>query len=413
MLKVIYSNNMVQLAARLADLQQSQPLSPLEAETVIVQSNELSRWLSLFLAQHHGIASHIDFPYPSAFIWALFRRLLPDIPKQSSFSTDAMAWQIYELLPACCNQSGFEAITAYLDDRDDPVKRYALAHRIADSFDQYLMYRPDWIQRWEQGEKPHWQAMLWQKLIAGDSSPKHRANLLAQLKVYLSSQQDIPTGLPSRIAIFGLSALPPVYLELFELMARHCDIYLFVLSPSEEYWGDLVDEKTRSKQLLSSPEQASYSTIDHPLLASLGKQGQEFFEQLQGCQHQDEQLFVPPQPTHLLGKLQHDIFELSQFENNSQQKYQVGAEDDSIMIHACHSAMREVEVLHDQLLALFERHPELSPTDVVVMTPDVDIYSPWIDAVFANAATEHFIPYGIADSGIQQQSRVKSEAKRS
>ena len=409
MLKVVYSNNMVQLAARLADLQQSQPLSPLEAETVIVQSNELSRWLSLFLAQHHGIASHIDFPYPSAFIWALFRRLLPDIPKQSSFSTDAMAWQIYELLPTCCNQSGFEAITAYLGEKDDPVKRYALAHRIADTFDQYLMYRPDWIQEWEQGKQPHWQAMLWQKLIAGDSSPKHRANLLAQLKVYLSSQQNVSDSLPSRLAIFGLSALPPVYLELFELMARHCDIYLFILSPSEEYWGDLVDEKIRNKQLLSSPEQADYLAVGHPLLASLGKQGQELFEQLQGCQHQDEQLFVPPQPMHLLGKLQYDIFELTQLENgvnNNQQKPQIEAEDDSIMIHACHSAMREIEVLHDQLLALFERHPELSPTDVVVMTPDVDIYSPWIDAVFSCATTEHFIPYGIADSGIQHQSRV-------
>ncbi|RKZ96658.1 MAG: exodeoxyribonuclease V subunit gamma [Gammaproteobacteria bacterium] len=406
MLEVVYSNNMVQLAARLADLQQSRPLSPLEAETVIVQSNELSRWLSLFLAQHHGIASHIDFPYPSAFIWALFRRLLPDIPKQSSFSTDAMAWKIYELLPACCNEPGFEAVTTYLGELDDLVKRYALAHRIADSFDQYLMYRPDWIQKWEQGEKPHWQAMLWQKVIAGNSNPKHRANLLTQLKVYLSSQQDISAGLPSRLAIFGLSALPPVYLELFELMARHCDVYLFILSPSEEYWGDLVDEKTRSKQLLSSPEQADYSTSGHPLLASLGKQGQEFFEQIQGCQHQDEQIFVRPQSVCLLGKLQHDIFELSQFENTNQQKHQIELEDDSIMIHACHSAMREIEVLHDQLLALFERHPELSSTDIVVMTPDVDIYSPWIDAVFACATAEHFIPYSIADSGIQQQSRI-------
>jgi exodeoxyribonuclease V gamma subunit len=62
MLKVVYSNDMLQLAATLAAQQQSAPLPPLEAETIIVQSNELSRWLSLYLAQHHSIASHIEFP---------------------------------------------------------------------------------------------------------------------------------------------------------------------------------------------------------------------------------------------------------------------------------------------------------------------------------------------------------------
>ena len=77
MLKVVYSNDMVQLAAQLAELQLSDPLSPLVSETVIVQSNELARWLSLFLAQHHGIVGNIEFPYPSAYIWALFRRVLP------------------------------------------------------------------------------------------------------------------------------------------------------------------------------------------------------------------------------------------------------------------------------------------------------------------------------------------------
>ena len=149
MLKVVYSNEMLQLAARLAEQQQSAPLPPLEAETIIVQSNELSRWLSLYLAQYHSIASHIDFPYPSAYIWALFRRVLPDIPKESAFSKDAMTWRIFDLLPACAHERGFEAIAGYLGEQDDVVKRFGLAHRIADSFDQYLMYRPDWVQAWE------------------------------------------------------------------------------------------------------------------------------------------------------------------------------------------------------------------------------------------------------------------------
>ncbi|MDC9725705.1 MAG: exodeoxyribonuclease V subunit gamma [Gammaproteobacteria bacterium] len=407
MFKVVYSNNMVQLAAHLAELQQSQPLPPLEAETVIVQSNELTRWLSLFLAQSHGVVSHIDFPYPSAYIWALFRKLLPNIPKQSSFSTDAMTWRLFELLPACRKQTGFESIDAYLGQVDEPLKRYGLAHRIADTFDQYLMYRPDWIQAWERGDKPHWQAMLWQQLTDGEEIPMHRANLLVQLQEYLSSTEQRPAELPSRMAIFGISALPPVYLDLFKLMARHCDVTLYFLSPSEEYWGDLVDQKTQTQRLIDSPEQADYLVSGHPLLASLGKQGQEFFDQLQDTQPEEESLFMPVENEHLLGLLQQDIYTLRD-SNEDGFKQAVADDDDSIMVHSCHSAMREIEVLHDQLLALFERHPELSPTDIVVMTPDIALYTPWIDAVFSCASKEHSIPYGIADAGLQRQSPVLS-----
>ncbi|OUR71587.1 exodeoxyribonuclease V subunit gamma [Methylophaga sp. 41_12_T18] len=408
MLNVVYSNDMVQLAAQLAEIQHSDPLPPLEAETVIVQSNELARWLSLFLAQHQGVASNIEFPYPSAYIWTLFRRVLSGVPKQSPFSTDAMAWRIFELLPQCQHLPKFEPINAYLGSQDDPLKRYAISHRIADSFDQYLMYRPDWLQAWEQGETPHWQALLWQQLTAGEDASLHRASLLQQLHDYLLSTDQRPAGLPRRLAIIGVSALPPVYLKIFELMARHCDITLMFFSPSEAYWGDVVDKKTQAKRLAESQEEDLYFNSGHPLLASLGKQGQEMFEQLQECEHEQQHLFNPPQQTSLLGCLQHDIYALNDPEL-VEDKQVISVEDDSIQAHACHSAMREIEVLHDQLLALFERHPDLSPTDVVVMTPDIEVYAPWIDAVFARVegeASQRYIPYGIADCGVRYQSPV-------
>ncbi len=394
----------MQLAVRLAELQQSQPLAPLEAETVIVQSNELARWLSLFLAGQHGIASHIDYPYPSAFIWALFRRILPEaIPQESSFSTDTMTWRLFELLPTCREQAGFESIDAYLGKQDDVIKCYDLAHHIADSFDQYLMYRPDWIEAWERGETPHWQARLWQLLTKGEVKPQHRANLLLQLKHYLSSLKNKPADLPNRIAIFGLSALPPVYLELFELMSQYCDIHLFFLSPSEEYWGDLLNPKSQARKELDSPEQEQYIASGHPLLASLGKQGQDFFEQLQHCTMEEEFHFIEPQQTSLLKKLQYDIYALTDIDSVTQ-KQQISTDDDSIMVHCCHSALREIEILHDQLLALFERHPDLSPTDIVVMTANIEVYSLWIDAVFDSNDVAHTIPYSIADGGIKSQS---------
>ena len=86
MLKIVYSNDSRQLAAWLAEHLQSEPLSPFEQENIIVQSNELARWLSLFIANEQGIAANTEFPFPSAYIWRLFRQIWPDIPLHSPYA---------------------------------------------------------------------------------------------------------------------------------------------------------------------------------------------------------------------------------------------------------------------------------------------------------------------------------------
>ncbi len=389
MLKVVYSNDMKTLAAKLAEQQQTSPLPPLEAETVIVQSNELARWLSLYLAQAQGIACHINYPFPSAFIWSLFRQVLPDVPQNPAYEKEALTWRIFELLPHCRHLPEFTQIHHYLGASKSEVKIFNLAARLADTFDQYLMYRPQWIQQWESGESPHWQARLWQRITAGETRPKHRVNLLHSLIRRLESGTPVE-NLPARISLFGISALPPIYLELFSLLARYCTVTIYFQSPSPEYWGDL-----RSRRVTTRQEE--YDRIGHPLLASLGKQGQEFFELLQHYQPVEEAAYIPPEPDTLLGQLQRDIFDL-QAVSERREKSVISQADDSIRFHVCHSPLREVEVLYDQLLDLFERHPELSPTDVVVMAPDIEAYAPWIDAVFGQAPAERAIPYGIAGS---------------
>ena len=63
----------------------------------------------------------------------------------------------------------------------------------------------------------------------------------------------------------------------------------------------------------------------------------------------------------------------------------LSAADHSLRIHVCHSPLREAEVLHDRLLALFDIHRDLEPADVLILTPDLEAYGPAIEAVFAAA----------------------------
>ena len=401
MLKVVYSNNTAYLADYLAQVQRAEPLSPFQSDTIIVQSNELSRWLSLLLATRHGIAANLEFPFPSAYIWQLFHALWPDVPLQSPYAKTATSWRIYSLLPECLDEAGFAPVAAYLGEDNDDLKRYQLAERLADTFDQYLMYRPDWIADWGQGRASSWQGKLWQRLTRDDPEPKHRAHLLQKMHTLLKASDTPPPGLPERISIFGISALPPVYLQTFELLSRFVDITVYYLSPSEHYWGDLRDARQLQRDQIELNLDDQDVEPGHPLLASLGKQGMEFFRQLQDTEHDAETCFVEPETGTMLADIQHDMFSLS-----LPDKTPVKEDDNSISIQVCHSPMREIEILHDQLLALFEQDPGLSPTQIVVMTPDIDIYAPWIEAVFGASGDNPTIPFSIADSSGQQESQL-------
>lgn len=69
--------------------------------------------------------------------------------------------------------------------------------------------------------------------------------------------------------------------------------------------------------------------------------------------------------------------------------------------HIGHSPQREVEILHDQLLARFSADPTLRPRDIIVMLPDINTYAPHIRAVFGQLDRNdpRFIPFTLTDQG--------------
>jgi exodeoxyribonuclease V gamma subunit len=63
--------------------------------------------------------------------------------------------------------------------------------------------------------------------------------------------------------------------------------------------------------------------------------------------------------------------------------------------------------LYDTLLTLFETHQGLAPRDVLVMTPNIETYAPYITAVFDAPRDEGMrIPYSIADRRAPAESYV-------
>ena len=455
---VYHSNNLEVHKDILLDLLTRQPLSdPFRQEVILVQSPGMAQWLQLQIAEKLGVAANISFPMPASFIWQQYANNLPNVSQQNHFDKSEMVWHLMNLLKRSEFQPHFKSFE--VSAQSEQLKDYQLARKISDLFDQYLVYRPDWIMAWERHEDHAierqivsqlkstqttlyarikedmtWQGALWRRLTeeirsinsATDEQPlQHRAHLHQQ---YLQKlQKEKPEKLPERLFIFGISALPQTYLDTFNAMSKYCDIHLFFNNPSCYYWGDIVDpvylqqlQMSRrtvynqqqvaslfSEEQLQQLQQSRFELtqeeeklqIGHPLLASWGKLGRDFFYLLEQGDTQDIQAYVELSEASLLSQVQNRILYLTP---SGGKALQWKDNDNSLSLHSCHSAMREVEVLHDYLLDLFQQNEKLTPKDVVVMVADINQYAPYIQAVFRRYEDNRFIPFSIADSKLSE-----------
>ncbi|MGH8491542.1 MAG: exodeoxyribonuclease V subunit gamma [Moraxellaceae bacterium] len=394
----LYQSNMLDALLALY-LEVRQPADdPLVPETLLVPSKGMQRWLQLALAKKQGIAANIDFQLPASFVWRLITRVFPGVPRRSAFDPEVLAWRVLAALPSVRELEG--AALAANWQAADAAGRYELAWRVADVFDQYLIYRPDWLAAWESGRRlglgvdEPWQAALWQQLTRGGLH--HRAGLLLELEKQL--RNGTVANLPPRLAVFGVSTLPPRFWELLRALGEHIEVDLFLLNPSEEYWG----------QLRRGDAHAGEGEGAHPLLASLGQQGRDFINTVAASGVNEplrSMAFVSPAEGRGAGRalatLQSDL--LQQIVRAPAERVLVQADDDSLTVQVCHSALREVEVLHDQLLKKFQENPDLMPDDVLVMCTDIQRYAPLVEAVFATRHEPATIPYTIADRRLETE----------
>lgn len=453
---VIHSNQLEQLRALLVQFCQRYPLSALELEQVLVQSNGIAQWLKLAFAASPdaadpyerglGIAAAMQVQLPGRFIWSMYQLALPEqqLPDLSVFSKDSLRWRIFRLLPALAAQDEFELLRRFISDDQDQQKRVQLALKLADLFDQYQVYRADWLADWAKGlyrlaqmdgdakampDDQLWQAKLWQAILAElpkEQQQQSRFSLHQAFLQQVKSWKQAPRNLPRRVIIFGISSLPQQMLEVLSALAPYCQILLAVLNPCQLYWADIIAEKDKVKAAqkrqpqkagflpLASAEQLSGQA--QPLLAAWGKQGRDYIRLLDQFDetaahkelfaHQKVDLFESPDTSHLLGQLQDDILQLRSIsETQSQWPALTPEAARSISFQKAHSPLREVEILHDHLLQLFAENPELGAKDVMVMVPDINLYAPLIEAVFGKVAPGDLrsIPYSISDQHSKKQ----------
>lgn len=460
-LMVVHGNRSETLRALLVEWLRRYPLSPLENDVILVQSNGVAQWLKLALAADPGssgvsggcgIAAALELLLPSRFLWHVYRCVLgrDHVPEVSGLDKDPLVWRLMRLLPSVVAEPVYLPLQRFLENDDDLRKRFQLAGRLADLFDQYQVYRADWLAAWASGddvlidahgvrvELPHdqrWQAALWRELLRdlvgsdgdGPTSTAGRADVHAAFlhRAKEWPEADRPGGLPRRVIVFGISSMPRQSLEVLAVMARWTQVLMFVHNPCEHYWADIVADRellraeaSRQRRREGSPSVVPEEALHlhaHPLLAAWGRQGRDFIglldehdsatnrerylKQFTAIQKRID-LFESGGQATLLQQLQDDIRDLRPLHESRSlwPKVDPGI-DASIRFHIAHGPQREVEILHDQLLAAFDADASLQPRDIIVMVPDIDSYAPHVRAVFGLMRPDdaRHIPFSLAD----------------
>ncbi len=352
--------------------------SVFEPEIVAVQTQGTAAWLRQALAVHNGIAANLSTPFLQNCIEDLAAPLYPGFREATGrLSCEALPWRICSWLADHRNFA--EAPARYLKDDPDGLKLYQFSKRMAVLFDQYRIRMPELVEAWRAGETltrhpEHelWQAELYRAAVG--NSP--------DIEVYLSQfisgnveRHDVK--FPEAVSVFGVSSMPRLYLLFFAALSNYTEVYFFYLNPTETYWEAVKSRRDLAHAHLSEAEKIRIAEENNPLLASLGRSGRDFFTEIINLDSvapvMEDNLQREPEGNSFLNRIQGDIYH---------NRRSSGAHPDgSIRIFCCHTPMREVEVLHDQLLHELEDRSIL-PRDILVTAPDINQYIPYIDAVF-------------------------------
>lgn len=404
------------------------PEDPFTPITIVVQSRGMQRWLSHQLAERldpdgGGIAANLEFPFPGAVINAAVAACSNGAQQQDPWVADSLVWPVLELLDRFKGEPEFQRISNYLsastgeesDSRVVDRRAWLLARGIADVFDRYALYRPDMGRAWAAGRdigpdgrcidpRNAWQPVLWRALVErlGQDPVDKLDQAIAALRDPEADPD--PAFLPSDVAFFGISALPPRHLELLGAMAGRTSVKLYLPVPSTARWEGISAAKS-ARTVRPDPR--------HPLLASCGRLGDDAADlilELEPALIGEDSGSTPDSAgagtllSTLQAGIRNDIAPAAPLYLDPDAP--VGRRDKSVQVHSCHGPARQAEALRDVVLGLLEDDPALQPRDVLVMTPDVETFAPLVKAAFAGSGDVPDLPVQVADRNLGRTNEI-------
>lgn len=400
------------LAGALADVLAEPLPDPFAREVIAVPAKGVERWLNQRLAtalgavDGDGVAANIDYPSTTRLVDDAIAAVGGIDADDDPWSSGRTLWGLLDVIDGCLGEPWCAVLAKHLGDGVDEHRagrRYGTAAHLSALFRSYGAQRPAMLVDWAAGRNTDgigvgldddllWQAELWRRLRdrLGGPSPAERLDATCDR---LRERPDL-LDLPARLSLFGPTRLSTDQVAIVSALGEHRDVHLWLPHPSPSMWTTLA---AADRPVRRSADRSS-EAVHHPLLAGLARDVREMQARLSTIEFADTHHEAPTLPGAVLGRIQADVCA-------DRLPAADMALDDSVQVHACHGPSRQVEVLRESLLHLFQDDPTLEPRDVLVMCPDVDTYAPLIRAAFGQGVLGHpghRLRVRLADRGLRQ-----------
>lgn len=407
------------LVGVLADVLATPSADPMRPEIVAVPERGVERWLRQQLSLRLGIAANIDFDSPSALLRTVTVSVSADPEAAERWYTDRLRWPVLRVLDANVDDPRLSVIAAHLGMTGDDAtrkllrrgRRFSTAATIAGLFGAYGWQRPTMIADWALGrdtdgagnplaEHLTWQPWFW-RLVREEIDHPHPAEDIDALAARLRDEPGV-VDLPERLALFGPTRIPQTMHVVLDALSAERDVALYLPHSSDALWRRISAEPPRSRRRRADRR---VNAPDHPLLAALSRDVQELQEVLTPSIGVDVHHPQPEAaaPITVLEALQDGL------RRDALEPAPGVRADTSLEVHACHGPERQVEVLRDRLLRLFDDDPTLEPRDVLIMCPDVEAFAPLIRGAFGQSGLHHpayTLRVRLADRGLRESNAV-------
>ena len=390
------------------------PADPFVREVVAVPTAGVERWLAQSLSlvlgarggRRDGVVANVDFPTSRAVVERAVGQAVGADPAVDPWAAPRLVWPLLAVVDQHLDEPWLVVLARHLQEtagEGGVARRLGPVRHLARLFDGYATHRPGMLRAWASGTDVDgsgralppavaWQAELWRRVAArvGVPGPETRTDeAVARLRSDAAA-----VDLPDRLALFGLTRLPPAHLEVLDALATHRDVHLFLLHPSPALWDRLAQAPAPT-----SPCRVPAAVDGVPcnrLLGSWGRDTRELQQVLRGVPDAGPAVSaadVPPAdprpPAPLLHRLQADIAADAPAPapgppapGAPDPRPLLATGDRSVQVHACHGRARQVEVLRDAILHELAADPTLEPRDVIVLCPDIEQFAPLVRATF-------------------------------
>ncbi|BAE81770.1 conserved hypothetical protein [Chlamydia felis Fe/C-56] len=362
--QAIFSNSPIHLLAKLAEDLFSTYQQPFTKRWILVANTEVGHWLRRELTNatsNHIFMGTTIFSSSDSLVKHLFSEVCHEKPLLPDHIT--LPLFIHELLNNTPSPEGISQSSRLFSEPS-----YSLTKNLATVFKKFFTFSQT------PSENNRYHKHLFSQL------DKH---FMPTEKIFSSILASLNSEKQNRsLHIFGYSHLPSHFATFFTELSQFFPVYFYCFSPSREYFGDLLSDKSIDflwRQLINQPNRDAwqhYVLADRQaLLANLSHKSQasqNFFLDKEIHYHE---AFIAPQETTSLGVVQSNLFHL-----RPNVPEDILDKKQTITISKALNPSREVHEVFLKISMLL--HKGIRPEEIFILSSRLENYTVFLKAVF-------------------------------